>query len=106
MRRYIDADKLIEEIKERIKAAIEWGKRAETEEIKIRAEQAVATFCEASLTAKKLSTADIRENIRGEWIKKEGSLWTLATCSVCGELSVEGDKPFCPNCGADMRGEA
>lgn len=53
-----------------------------------------------------LPSADVRENVRGEWIKKEGSLWTLATCSVCGELSVEGDKPFCPNCGADMRGEA
>lgn len=53
-----------------------------------------------------IPTADVRENVRGEWIKKKGSLWTLATCSVCGELSVEGDKPFCPNCGADMRGEA
>lgn len=45
------------------------------------------------------------EREKGKWIKKKGSLWTLATCSVCGELSVEGDKPFCPNCGADMRGE-
>lgn len=64
MSRYIDADKLIEEIKERIKAAIEWGKSAETEEIKIRAEQSIATFCEASLTAKKLSTADVVEVVR------------------------------------------
>lgn len=64
MPRYNDTDKLIEEIKERIKAAIEWGKSAETEEIKIRAEQAVATFCEASLTAKKLSTADVVEVVR------------------------------------------
>ena len=47
-------------------------------------------------------TADVRKNVRGHWIKKKGSLWTLATCSVCGELSVEGDKPFCPNCGAEM----
>lgn len=46
--------------------------------------------------------ADVRENVKGKWIKKKGSLWTLATCSVCGELSVEGDKPFCPNCGAEM----
>lgn len=49
-----------------------------------------------------IPTADVRENVRGKWIKKKGSLWTLATCSVCGELSVEGDKPFCPNCGAQM----
>ena len=52
-----------------------------------------------------MDSADVRENVKGEWIKKEGSLWTLATCSVCGELSVEGDKPFCPNCGAEMQGE-
>ena len=51
-------------------------------------------------------TADVRENVKGKWLKKKGSLWTLATCSVCGELSVEGDKPFCPNCGAYMRGES
>lgn len=50
-------------------------------------------------------TADVRENVMGKWIKKKGSLWSLATCSVCGELSVEGDKPFCPNCGAQMIGD-
>ena len=49
--------------------------------------------------------ADVRENVKGKWIKKKGSLWSLATCSVCGELSVEGDKPFCPNCGAQMIGD-
>lgn len=46
------------------------------------------------------------ERKKGKWIKKKGSLWTLATCSVCGELSVEGDKPFCPNCGAEMGGKS
>ena len=80
MSRYIDADLLQEDFKED-----HGGKR--------------------SLMIDTQPTADVRENVRGEWIKKEGSLWTLATCSVCGELSVEGDKPFCPNCGADMRGE-
>lgn len=53
----------------------------------------------------KMPTADVRENVKGKWIKKKGSLWSLATCSVCGELSVEGDKPFCPNCGAQMIGD-
>lgn len=52
-----------------------------------------------------IPTADVRENVKGKWIKKKGSLWSLATCSVCGELSVEGDKPFCPNCGAQMIGD-
>ena len=57
--RLIDADALIVEINDRIEAAIKWGVNAIADrngEIKLRAEQAVATFCEASLTAKKLPT--------------------------------------------------
>jgi thiamine monophosphate synthase len=57
--RLIDADAFIKEINERIEAAIKWGINAIADrenEIKLRAEQAVATFCEASLTAKKLPT--------------------------------------------------
>ena len=57
--RLIDADELIKEINKRIDAAIKWGVNAiadRDEEIKLRAEQAVATFCEASLTTKELPT--------------------------------------------------
>ena len=55
--RLIDADALTKEINDRIEAAIKWGVNAiadRDDEIKTRAEQAVATFCEASLAAKKL----------------------------------------------------
>lgn len=65
--RLIDADALIGEINERIEAAIKWGVNAIAEgdkEIKLRAEQAVATFCEASLTAKKMPTIDAVEVVR------------------------------------------
>ena len=48
------------------------------------------------------------ERKKGKW---EHELWFI-TCSVCGYESAdtddEGDKiatNFCPNCGADMRGE-
>ena len=45
------------------------------------------------------------QRMRGEWIdvtKTGGAeLWK---CSECGELELE-DSYFCPNCGADMRGE-
>ena len=57
--RLIDADALVKEFNERIEAAIKWGVNAIADrdtEIKLRAEQAVATFCEASLTAKKQPT--------------------------------------------------
>lgn len=55
----IDRDALIKEINERIEAAIQWGVNAIADrdtEIKLRAKLAVATFCKASLTAKKLPT--------------------------------------------------
>lgn len=46
------------------------------------------------------SGVTIRE--RGEWEKK--ILFPIHyDCSVCG-LSVDYKKPFCPHCGADMRG--
>lgn len=45
------------------------------------------------------------QRIEGRWIdvtKTGGAeLWK---CSECGELELE-DSYFCPNCGADMRGD-
>ena len=55
--RLIDEDAFIREINNRIDAAIKWGTNAIADrenEIRLRAEQAVATFCEASLTARKM----------------------------------------------------
>jgi len=55
--------------------------------------------------------ADVVERVRGEWIYSPTSETVSGTdatmnemCSVCGERAVE-DSNFCPNCGADMRGE-
>lgn len=51
-------------------------------------------------------TADVRENVRGKWIfpyedKK------YKRCSVCRKTfySIPATSNFCPNCGADMRGD-
>lgn len=60
-----------------------------------------------------IPTAAVRENVKGEWIfdgqrHRGGLKW--CHCSVCGHAEnadyaiVQGVK-FCPNCGADMRGE-
>lgn len=68
MSRLIDADALIDELNSRIEAAIKWGVNAIADrdaEIKLRAEQAVATFCEASLTVKKMPTISPKV---GKWI--------------------------------------
>ena len=87
MRRYIDADKLQEEFKE-----LHGGKR--------------------SLLIDAQPTADVRENVKGEWTKENGYVagdreWK---CSVCGEIFWNGSMDryhYCPKCGAQMmRGEA
>ena len=65
----------------------------------------------ATLLIMDLPAADVRENVRGDWIpqnhnKTNGMLSTLVyyypKCSVCGHCANYTN--FCPNCGADMRG--
>ena len=63
-------------------------------------------------------TADVRENVKGEWIPEiinipfcdietglicdtETGL-TLFKCSIC-DYREDGESKFCANCGADMR---
>lgn len=48
------------------------------------------------------SAPDSRQ--RGEWVRKE-NVFGVAYCSNCGYELHTNDTPFCPNCGADMRGE-
>ena len=50
--------------------------------------------------------ADVRENVRGEWVDFSMSIKGVPTeaCGVCGEWSLGMGKNYCPNCGADMRG--
>lgn len=79
MSRYIDADKLQEAFKE-----LHGGKR--------------------SLLIDTEPTADVRENVRGEWkiYCDENGKVTDCYCNQCGCNSFIGGN-FCPNCGADMR---
>ena len=60
-------------------------------------------------------TADVRENVYGEWIlneiQNEGDDWNdfySYTCSNCEHIDVHSrtaEVPFCWYCGADMRGK-
>ena len=68
-----------------------------------------------------IPTADVRENVMGRWVEvvdrtemydKEGvKTWgMLFQCNQCGFVlnAVEGHTGqynYCPNCGADMRGD-
>lgn len=48
------------------------------------------------------------ENVipQGEWDKRHTELLKyFVKCEKCGEEIMTSHKNFCPNCGADMRGE-
>lgn len=86
MSRYIDADRLQQTYKE-----IHGGKR--------------------SLLIDTEPTADVRENVKGEWIERKpmnfgkcvNGFGSIFRCSVCGEEISCCTTNYCPNCGADMR---
>lgn len=53
--------------------------------------------------------------VQGEWIHEEretiwGTMTEVRVCSVCGAFAYHNAKfqydfPYCPNCGAEMKGE-
>ena len=91
MRRYIDADKLRSEF-----------------------DYNSGTYCAAWEFIDKPSdiqflideqpTADVRENVRGEWIDRGKDMMLRWQCSECGRRDTHIYN-FCPDCGADMRGD-
>ena len=98
--RYIDAGKLIDDIRPFAEydsnlSNKDWVRRFE---IAINAQP----------------TADVRENVKGEWehwgspFSDESEVIDTIVCSVCGARFVEpkdetkGEYNYCPNCGARM----
>lgn len=89
MARYIDADALIDRVTRM------WESRQITN-------TKYKCFTEI-LTAE--PTADVVERKRGKWTH-DGSKWANRfICSECGYKLFDEPTNFCPNCGADMRGE-
>jgi len=77
-----------------------------------------AAFLQAGSILRGIPAADVRPVVRGKWIQTTLPMgWEddeCAECSVCGEDFVLDEwsmddftntMNFCPNCGADMRGE-
>ena len=90
MARYIDADKLIEEMKKE-DALVEY------DEIEEYAEE---------------NTEDVAPVIHAKWIIHKGLIYRYGECSHCHNyLEIvrvnggRGDANYCPNCGAKMDGE-
>ena len=54
----------------------------------------------------KAPTVDAVEVVHGRWILTHGEDGLYYDCSICGHCAGRGRKSnYCPNCGADMRGE-
>ena len=95
MSRYIDADKLSEKL----------------DEFKKDVPSVVLAFTQGQIN--NAPTADVVEVRHGEWIDKPTGAYSRmqSWCSACGKHSGIGGiesnrhKPYCPNCGADMRGK-
>ena len=99
MSRYIDADKL----KERIPKDIHEDVFENCSNCELLDDEQVKELIDLQ------PTADVRENVRGEWIEVlidtyGGGHFTYSKCSVCQSEQII-DSNFCPNCGADMRGD-
>ena len=55
---------------------------------------------------KELPAADVRENVRGEWVVMPHSNdWVKCSkCNCAMDYIMSSGCNYCPNCGADMRG--
>ena len=49
-------------------------------------------------------TADVVEVKRGKWIDLDITEWQCSKCHY--RVERWNNTPYCPNCGADMRGDA
>lgn len=105
--RLIDANALLNDLKESAKDAREWRDETQDEEIKIRAEQAFGTFIECALRVKNAPTIEAEPVRHGRWINGVSRGMPSIYCSECGstkETICESD--YCPDCGARMDGGA
>lgn len=107
MPRYIDADKAVELIKNYGKSAISNGHTT------LDAVDDIVCLAQA---VDYISTADVVEVKRGEWISelvekedwkgRKRQYFNPCSCSICHEPSpIHSNYNYCPHCGAKMGGK-
>ena len=112
MSRYIDADRLMIVLNDW------WYSQTKIESQNIPYDDYISVTIRSAMEAvKEQPTADVRENVRGAWLPMkrfggEKGQTPDVMCSVChapalwlGTLGCIRSN-YCPNCGADMRGES
>ena len=116
MSRYIDAEKLALHLSDyALQESPNWGANGYGNQ------DAYDAINECIKAIDDQPTADVRKNVKGRWVEvvdrtemydKEGvKTWgMLFQCNQCGFVlnAIEGHTGqynFCPNCGADMRGD-
>ena len=53
-----------------------------------------------------INTPFVSDRPQGEWIIEiDANGYTYGRCSICGMKQYAGQLNFCPNCGADMKGD-
>ena len=112
--RLIDADVLFSVLHDRMKGAEEWITRAETDELKARAEGFLSALIEVKMSVEDEVTTIEEEPVRrGHWLYTEA--WPHRVyCSVCyrtyalkhWQIWEDGSlqRAYCPSCGAKMDG--
>lgn len=107
----ISRSALKEDFKSRLADCNEWIEKAKDKETKIRA-SAVKTFLgEVIMTIDNAPPVDaivntVEVRTKGEWIEKEATPASVYYC--CSNCGMEGVPvtPYCPWCGAQMKGGA
>ena len=84
--RYIDAEKLTEEMWQEIRSFSSNGE--------------IYDGADALLTVKNQPTADVRENVKAYWKNVNDEYYSCSYCGGCSDIAYH----YCPWCGADMRG--
>lgn len=114
----IDRKQALKEINERHEKAVEWFLKT-NDEIKARAEAAVASFTECYLTIQRLPSAEpppetcwgcncpkMEEPKKGRWTVHGEPPMYVIECSCCGQKYFnhvgQSLAKYCSNCGAKM----
>lgn len=107
--RYIDADELMREVEKAENSMEYYGQEFSYSFLSSGQEISTEWYFVENLIESS-PTADVRENVKGKWIPVTNGRGG-SECNQCHAYAptykngTEYNSNFCPNCGADMRGE-